>query len=127
MIMEILIEKIFAFVFLLIGLSHLLQPAPWVDFFCWLRSKSFGAFIVVIYTWPVAIVIVTFHNSWELRPAVFITLAGWSMLVKCAIYALHPATFNRVAAKGFSVRNSVIAGSVFIGASSALLVDIVLL
>jgi len=126
MIMEILIEKIFAFVFLLVGFSHLLQPAPWVDFFCWLRSKSFGAFIVVIYTLPVSIVIIAFHNNWQLRPSVFITLAGWIMLVKCTIYAVHPKTFNRVATKGFSVRNSLIAGIVLIGVSSALLADLFL-
>jgi hypothetical protein len=127
MIMELLLEKIFAFVFMLVGFSHLLQPAPWVDFFSWLRSKSFGAFIVVIYTLPIAIVIITFHNSWQLRPSLFITVAGWIMLIKCTVYAVYPRAFNRVATKGFSFRNSVIGGVVLIAASSALLVDIYVL
>src|SRR5258705_4613268 len=99
MIVEILIEKIFGFAFLLVGLSHLLQPMPWVEFFAWLRSKSFGAFIVVIYTLPIAVVIVAFHNNWELKPGLFITLAGWIMLGKSAIYSVYPYSFNHVAKK----------------------------
>lgn len=121
--MEILIEKIFSFVFLIVGLSHLLQPARWVDYFIWLRSKSFGAFVVLIYTLPVAIVIIVFHNDWRLRPALFITLAGWIMLVKCILYAVYPQSFNRVAKKGMTIRNSIIAGIIFIAASSVVLVD----
>ena len=108
--MELLIEKIFAFVFMLVGLSHLLQPAAWVDFFAWLRSKTYGGFIVVIYTLPIAIVVIVFHNEWALRPSVILTIAGWIMLVKCVIYAVYPVAFTRTATKGFSARNSVIAG-----------------
>jgi hypothetical protein len=29
--MQLLIERIFGFVFLLVGFSHLLQPEPWVE------------------------------------------------------------------------------------------------
>ncbi len=124
--MELLLEKIFALVFLLVGFSHLLQPTPWVEFFAWLRSKSFGAFVVVMYTLPIAIVIVIFHNKWTLRPALFITLAGWIMLVKCVIYAVYPRSFNRVAKKGFNPRNSIIGGILLIVASTASLIDIFL-
>ena len=108
--MENIVDKIFAFVFVLVGLSHLLQPAAWLDFFAWLKSKTYGGFIVVIYTLPIAIVLVVFHNEWVLRPPVILTLAGWVMLVKCVIYAVYPAAFTRTATKGFSARSSVLAG-----------------
>src|SRR5258705_7070756 len=124
--MEILIEKIFAFVFLLIGLSHLLQPGRWSEFFSWLRARSFGAFIVIIYTLPVAVVIIAFHNDWDLRPAFFVTIAGWIMLVKCVIYALYPSSFNRVATKGASNKGIAIAGIIAIVLSAAIIVDIFL-
>jgi len=126
MIMELVIEKIFAFVFLLVGASHLVQPGRWMEFFAWLRTKSFGAFIVVMYTLPVALVIVAFHNEWTIGPSLFITLAGWIMLVKCVVYALYPHSFNKVASKGTSVRNFKIAGIVAIIASLAVLLDIYL-
>ena len=125
--MELLIEKIFAFVFILIGLSHALHPAPWVDFFSWLKTKSFGAFIVIIYTLPVAVVIVAFHNDWQLKPSLFITLAGWTMLVKCLIYAVYPASFVKVINKGSLKRSLVVVGIFFIIASIAMLADIYLL
>lgn len=125
--MEILIEKIFAFVFLLVGLSHLLQPTRWSEFFLWLRSKPYGAFIVVIYTLPVAVIIIAFHNEWGLKPALFVTIAGWIMLVKCVIYALYPASFNRVAKEGASNKGITAAGIVAIIFSAAMLADIYLL
>ena len=124
--MEIVIEKIFAFVFLLVGLSHLLQPVRWMEFFTWLRTKSFGAFIVVMYTLPVAVVIIVFHNDWRVRPALFITLAGWIMLVKCMIYAVYPRAFNQVSTKGLSIRNFIIAGILSGVASLTVLWDIYL-
>ncbi len=121
--MEVLVDKIFAGVYLLVGLSHLLQPAAWLEFFKWIRSKSFGGFIVVMYTLPIAIVIIVFHNNWELRPSLFVTIAGWIMLIKCSLYALYPQSFIRVATKGLSVRNSIIGGVVLIAVSSVLLID----
>lgn len=122
-----LLEKIFAFVFILVGLSHSLQPGVWVDFFVWLRSKTYGAFIVVMYTLPIGLVIVAFHNQWQWRPAVILTIAGWIMIIKSAIYAVYPVAFTRTATKGFSSRNSVIAGTVIITCGLLLLTDVYLL
>jgi hypothetical protein len=121
--MQLLLERIFGFVFLLVGLSHLLQPGPWVDFFKWLRSKTYGGFVVVIYTLPIAIVIVTFHNRWELRSSLILTLAGWIMLVKCVIYAVYPIAFSRTATRAFTARSSVIGGIILIAVSLLLLLD----
>jgi uncharacterized protein YjeT (DUF2065 family) len=125
--MQLLMEKIFGFVFMLVGLSHLLQPTRWSDFFSWLRAKPFGAFIVVIFTLPVSVVIIAFHNDWDLRPSLFLTLAGWIILVKCVIYALYPAAFNRVATKGASNKGFAMAGIAIIVLSAAMLTDIYLL
>jgi hypothetical protein len=121
--MQLLLERIFGFVFLLVGLSHLLQPGPWVDFFKWLRSKTYGGFVVVIYTLPIAIVIVTFHSRWELRSSLILTLAGWIMLVKCVIYAVYPIAFSRTATRAFTARSSVIGGIILIAVSLLLLLD----
>jgi hypothetical protein len=124
--MQLQIEKIFGLVFLLVGASHVLHPQRWVDFFTWLRSKTYGAFIVVIYTLPIAVILVALHNEWKPAPALFLTFAGWIMLVKCVVYALYPAAFNRVSKKGASAKGIAAAGIVAIIFSAVMLGDIYL-
>jgi hypothetical protein len=108
--MELLAEQLFARVYGLVGLSHLLQPHPWMAFFEWLRSRPFGGFIVVMYTLPIGIAILLVHPNWSIKPSVIVTLAGWLMVAKSVLYALHPSSFEIAAKKGFTVRNSRRAG-----------------
>lgn len=77
--------------FLIIGLSHLLQPQSWIDFFKRLLSfNKSGAFINGFITLPLGVLIVTFHNVWWGIP-VILTLMGWLYLVKATICFCFPA------------------------------------
>jgi hypothetical protein len=65
-----------------IGLSHLLQPRAWVQFFILLRGKGeSGAFLDGFLHLPLAGIIIGFHNVWSGIP-VLLTLLGWAFLIK---------------------------------------------
>jgi hypothetical protein len=65
-----------------IGLSHLLQPRVWVEFFVILRGKGeAGAFADGFLHLLPAGIIIGFHNVWSGLP-VLLTLLGWAFLIK---------------------------------------------
>jgi hypothetical protein len=75
--------EIFAVILIgVVGLSHLLQPKAWVEYFILLRSKGeAGAFVDGFVHLPLAGLIIAFHNVWSGIPAV-LTLLGWAFLIK---------------------------------------------
>ena len=88
--METAIQKIAIGCFLIIGLSHALQPKAWVKFFVFLRSKGEpGAFIVGLLSLMLGLLIVGFHNVWTGIPTV-LTVVGWAQVVKGTRYFLFP-------------------------------------
>jgi hypothetical protein len=65
-----------------LGLSHILQPRAWVEFFVLLRSKGeAGVFVDGFLNLAMAGIIIGFHNVWSGIPAV-LTVLGWSLLIK---------------------------------------------
>lgn len=83
--------QLFAAVFsTVIGLSHLLQPRSWVEFFIWLREKGHvGVFVNGFITLAFGSFIVGFHNVWEGLPIV-LTLLGWSQVLKGLVNFVAP-------------------------------------
>ena len=75
--------EVFAVILLgVIGLSHLVQPKAWVDYFILLRGKGeAGAFLDGFLHLPLAGFIIAFHNVWSGIPAV-LTVLGWCFLIK---------------------------------------------
>ena len=70
--------------FLVIGLSHLLQPRAWVAFYQALAARgTSGAFLEGFLLLNFGAFIVAFHNVWE-WPAGVLTLIGWSQVLKGA-------------------------------------------
>ena len=89
--METSVEKLTAIFFLVTGLSHILQPRVWVQFFIMLREKGeVGSFINAFVHFPLGAFIVAFHNSWHGVPGIIVTLIGWGLTIKGAIYFLFP-------------------------------------
>jgi hypothetical protein len=84
--------QIFALInFLVIGLSHVLQPRVWVDFFVWLRERGeAGVFANAFLSLIFGSIIVAFHNVWSGIPLV-LTVIGWMQVAKALIYFLWPA------------------------------------
>jgi hypothetical protein len=88
--MERSVEVLAVILFGVIGLSHILQPKAWVEFFILLRGKGeAGAFLDGFLNLQVAAVIVGFHNVWSGIPAV-LTLVGWCLLIKSLIRFCAP-------------------------------------
>jgi hypothetical protein len=80
--MERSVEVLASILFGVLGLSHLLQPKAWVEFFILLRSKrEAGVFVDGFLNLQMAGIIIAFHNVWSGLPAV-LTLVGWCLLIK---------------------------------------------
>ena len=89
--MEISVQKLTAIFFLVIGLSHILQPRVWVQFFIMLREKGeVGSFINAYVHFPLGVFIVAFHSIWHGFPGTIVTIIGWGLTIKGAIYFLFP-------------------------------------
>jgi hypothetical protein len=75
--------EIFAAVqFLVIGLSHLLQPRAWVEFFISLRGKGHtGVFANGFLSLIFGSFVVAFHNVWT-GLAMILTIIGWAQVIK---------------------------------------------
>jgi hypothetical protein len=74
-----------------IGLSHVVQPRAWADFFIFIRGKrEVAAFIDGFLHLPVAALIIGFHNVWSGIPAI-LTLLGWALLIKSLLRFCLPA------------------------------------
>lgn len=77
--------------FVVIGISHVLQPRAWVDFFIFLRERGeAGVFAAAFLSLSFGSLIVAFHNVWSGLPIV-LTLVGWSQVLKALIYFAFPA------------------------------------
>ncbi|MEY2532023.1 MAG: hypothetical protein QOI96_2108 [Verrucomicrobiota bacterium] len=88
--MEIAIEKLVAVCFFVIGLSHILQPRTWVEFFIRFRDKgAVGSLQLGLFHLPFALLIVSFHNIWHGLPLI-VTIIGWAQLLKSALYLTYP-------------------------------------
>ncbi len=75
----------------LIGLSHILQPKMWFDYFADLKTRGHSALITRSFTfelWP-ALLIVALHQVWS-GPAIIITIYGHLLLLKFTIAMLAP-------------------------------------
>ena len=72
------------------GLSHILQPKMWVDFFGRLHQQGESGVVtrVMIELWP-AILIVAFHQVWS-GPGIVLTIYGWMLSLKIVIGLVAP-------------------------------------
>jgi len=76
--------------YLVMGLSHILQPRAWAEFFICFREKgAVGSLQLGLLHLPLALLIVAFHNTWQGVP-LLVTLIGWSQLLKSFIYLVYP-------------------------------------
>jgi len=93
------IQAVIAPGFLLMGLSHLVQPQLWSRFFEAVWNTGLAAVIVPLVTLPFALVLIAGHNVWTWDWPVVLTIAGWGMTIKCAAYLLIPGLADRHVAK----------------------------
>jgi hypothetical protein len=120
--LELAIEAFAAINFLVIGVSHMLQPRAWVEFFERLRAVGRpGAFANGFLTLLMGSLIVAFHNVWTGIPAI-LTFMGWVFVLKSAIVFVSPETGLRSMsmAKAQDSKSYVVAGLVLVGVAALL-------
>jgi len=79
-----------------VGLSHVLQPLAWVEFFVWLRGQGRCAvFLEGLLTLNFGALVVAFHNVWTGLPVV-VTILGWGMVLKGAARLVAPGVGLRI-------------------------------
>lgn len=89
------IEFFVALQTLVIGVSHVVRPRAWVDFFVWLRGKGHtGVFANGFLSLWFGGVIVAFHHVWS-GPAIIVTLLGWAQIVKASVAFIVPEVSMR--------------------------------
>jgi hypothetical protein len=84
--------EVFAIIqFVVIGVSHIVQPKAWARFFILLRQQGdAGVFATAFLSLVFGSIIVAFHNVWTGLPIV-LTLVGWAQVAKALIYFSFPA------------------------------------
>jgi uncharacterized protein YjeT (DUF2065 family) len=97
--METSIQKLVAISYLVIGLSHIIQPRVWAEFFIkWREKGEVGSFLSGLLHFPMGVLIVSFHNVWHGIPLV-VTIMGWGLVIKGLIYLTYPKHGMRVLAR----------------------------
>ncbi|HEX5716722.1 MAG TPA: hypothetical protein VF179_11235 [Thermoanaerobaculia bacterium] len=88
--MERAVQILAAVSFLVIGISHIVQPRAWVEFFFLLRDKGrAGAFLNGFLSLGMGSLIVAFHNVWS-GPATVLTVLGWLWVLKALLAFAKP-------------------------------------
>ncbi len=115
--------QVFALVHLTtMGVSHILQPRVWVDFFVRLREWGRpGVFVVGFMSLYFGSIIVAFHNVWQGIP-MLVTLLGWAQVVKALIYFAFPAVGMKGLRRIHAERSGsyVVAGAVLLALAAAI-------
>ncbi|MBI2634520.1 hypothetical protein HYW82_02525 [Candidatus Peregrinibacteria bacterium] len=86
------IGALFGPIYLVLGLSLLIYAGPWKNLIGGWRKDHLGLFTLMFVDLILGLFLITQHNVWAWNGWVFITLAGWCMLVKSVIYFLLPGS-----------------------------------
>ena len=120
--MEIAVTKLAVVCFFVVGVSHIVQPRVWAQFFMDMHGRGeVGSFLNALLHFPLGVLIVSFHNVWHGLPVV-LTLIGWGLVLKSFIYFVFPRHGMRMLARISMERSweSVVAGIFSIGISCLL-------
>lgn len=105
----------------IMGVSHILQPQMWADFFAAIHRQGHTGLVgkvMLVELWP-ALLIVSLHQVWS-GPAIALTIYGWLLLAKVVISLVVPALPMRamtIPARG--AKRSFIPGGIALLALSA--------
>src|SRR5262245_22133954 len=88
--MEATVRELVGPMFLLTGISHVVQPAAWVRFFAVVKGTGVAGFIIAMFTLPVGLLLLVGHQVWTWEPAVFLTVAGYGLTFTSTLYLVMP-------------------------------------
>ena len=94
-ILFLLIEEVLCWLFLLWGLSLLIQTKLWIKLLRFIHSQSeetmnLGSLMVGALLLPVTVGAVLIHNDWSLNPFIIVTIFVWLALIKTVFLVLWP-------------------------------------
>ena len=90
--MEPAIERIVAISFFAVGLSHVLRPKGWAEWFAQLRARGEpGAFVNGMMSLSFGSLIVGFHGTQWSGWAALVTAIGWAQVIKGIVHMCFPA------------------------------------
>ena len=75
---------------LIMGLSRAVHPKVWTEVIAQVKSSRCAGFIMGGFALPIGLLIIVGHNKWVFDWPLFITVCGWGMVIKSAIYFLLP-------------------------------------
>ncbi|MEM6477397.1 MAG: hypothetical protein AAF687_14680 [Pseudomonadota bacterium] len=85
------VQALMAPALVLMGMSHIVQPGMWRDFFVHLHGLGTTGVVyrtVALELWP-ALLIVVFHQVWS-GPGIVLTIYGWLLMTKVTLSLLYP-------------------------------------
>jgi hypothetical protein len=122
MTLTVFAARFFAVSLLVVGVSHLIQPRLWRDFFILIKRTGVAGIIIAMYTFPLGLSIILCHNLWVWDVPVIITISGWGMMIKSLLYALVPGVAERAISEQESAYRKYALGGALIIPVSLLLV-----
>ena len=88
--MELIIERVVALFYLILGLSCIFQGRIWMELSKELLKKPKSLILWSIQWLPLGLIVIMGHNLWVSDWRILVTLAGWVVTLKCALYLLFP-------------------------------------
>ena len=88
--MQLYTEQFVALSLMAVGLSHMLQPARWVNSSTICFGDPTPGLVIGTLTLPLGLFVVLTHNIWVLGWPVVVTVCGWGWTVKAMIYMVRP-------------------------------------
>ena len=90
-----LAEQLFFCVFILWGLSMMIQTKLWVKLVKYIYNQSAETFnliclVMSVLCLPFAVFLIFTHNDWEWTPSIIVTVIAWIMFIKCLTFTLYP-------------------------------------
>lgn len=86
-----MIQALLSIPFLLMGVSHIVQPKMWIEFFSYLHSLGFVGVMFRTFSLELipAISLVTFHLVWS-GPELVLTIYGLLLMLKISLSLVLP-------------------------------------
>ena len=88
--MELLIERVVALVYLIMGLSCIVQARMWRELSLELLNSPNSLVRWSLQWLPLGLIVILGHNLWVTDWRIIVTLIGWVVTLKCVLYLLFP-------------------------------------
>lgn len=94
--LSIVIEQIFAFYLLIIGISLIFYQKSWTSILSKVLKTEDSMMACGMKELLVGLIIVAFHNIWTYSYAVIVTLVAWGMIIEGSLILLAPKFYKNI-------------------------------